>query len=272
MTEMKKTFYLLPVLLFVVITACDGGSENGLGSDISQACAGQFAGFLDGIQRGSLCMCEGEFRGEFSLNLGPAPPEGSSFTIGLGRTTFGVEEKDETTISLFNTARNPEGFLVIEGEPVGELQNLEEGLSSLQFVISLGDDPQERVVCPACFTGPLPLECDIEEEIDKPKCLDRETLVETGSSCPTDAIVRVCSPYFCSGSLFNEDSGAGIVIDGFQLPSKDSGSRGCNTITDGSFEFTDIEVIPPAGTMTGPIPEDGIGEGSFACQLEFPGF
>lgn len=262
---MKKILCLL--LIIFIITACRGNGKRELGSGIGRACAGQFAGFLDGIERGSLCLCDGEIRGEFELGLGPVTLE-AAHTIGIGKTTFGVEKKDESTISLFNVVLDSEGLLVIVGDPVGELQNLIEGTSSLEFVIQLGNDPQERVVCPACFSGPVPLDCDPNEEINKPKCLDRESLVDTGSSCPADSIARVCDPFFCSGELFNEETELGLAFDGAQLPSENSAALGCNTITDGSLTFSDIKNIPPGGKVTGPIPEDGMGEGGFGCSLE----
>ena len=227
----------------------------------------QFAGFLNGIERGSLCFCDGEIRGEFELGLGPVTPE-AAHTIGIGKTTFGVEKRDESTISLFNVVLDSEGFLEIVSDPVGELQNLVEGISSLEFAIQLGNDPPERVVCPTCFSGSIPLDCDPDEEINKPKCLGRESLVDTGSSCPADSIVRVCDPFFCRGELFNEETGSGIAFDGRPLPSENSAALGCNTITDGSLTFSDIGNIPPSGQVTGEIPEDGMGEGGFVCSLE----
>jgi hypothetical protein len=155
------------------------------------------------------------------------------------------------------------GGLTLVGDPVREPQNLIEGISSLEFVIQLGDDPPERVVCPACAIVISPPECDLEEELDKPKCLNTEKLVNTGSSCLADSVIRVCDPFLCGGDLVDEETGEVIVVDFIPLPFEDSVALGCNTITDGSLTFTNIEGIPPSGTLI----ENGTGEGTFGCDL-----
>jgi len=281
--EFKTNVVIIGLFFILVQVSCNNDNNGSLGSDISQACAGQFAGFsVAAIQRGSFCLCEGEFRGEFELALGPVSP-GDNLIINIGATFFGAEEIDVFNFSLFNVESDPQTSpgLVIVGDPVGELQNIMSGASSLEFVIQLGNNPQEKVVCPACYTGPRPIGCDSEREVDKPKCLDPETLVDTGSSCPADSIVRVCNPFICNGTLFNEETGASLNLGGISLPFSNGSAvaLGCDTIDDtvafpmppaGTFTYTDIQEIPPTGSVTGPIPNDGKGQGSFSCFLVLP--
>ncbi|HEX3036729.1 MAG TPA: hypothetical protein VHT73_16690 [Thermodesulfobacteriota bacterium] len=261
---------LFAISLFII--GCDddnNGIQPELGSDISRACAGQFDGFIGGISRGSTCLCEGEFRGEFSLELGPAPDPEDPLIITMGeaaseggRTIFGVEEKGGSTFSLFNVEPDPDvdGGLTLVGDPVGELQNLIEGISSLEFVIQLGDDPPERVFCPACAIAEV---CDVEKELDKPKCLDTETLVDTGSSCPADSIVRVCDPFLCGAEVVVEETGEIISVDFITLPFESSVALGCNTVNESGIYYTNIENIPPSGTYI----ESATREGTFSCEL-----
>ncbi|HEX3037226.1 MAG TPA: hypothetical protein VHT73_19245, partial [Thermodesulfobacteriota bacterium] len=125
----------------------------------------------------------------------------------------------------------------------------------------LGDDPPERVVCPACTIAINPDVCDLEEELDKPKCLDTQTLEAAGSSCLADSIVRVCVPFICGAEVVDEETGQTIALDFGSLPVENSVALGCNTITDGSFTYTNIEGIPPSGTLIW----IGTGEGTFGC-------
>jgi|DewCreStandDraft_5_1066085.scaffolds.fasta_scaffold02442_9 hypothetical protein len=264
-------------------TSCNDGNNGELGSGIGKSCRGQFAGFWGGIQRGSVCLCEGELRGEFRLNLSPGlPVNDCPIIIRIGKTLFGVEKKDETTAYIFNLEKNPGecGSYAPFGPPIGEIENITVGPSSLEFMIRLGDTAPERVVCPACFSGPMPQRCDIESEIDKPKCIDTNDLEITGSICPADSIVRACKPFICRGELFNEETGESFSMEGFPFPS-DGLAVGCNTIVDSiplpvppedSFTFTNIEGIPPSGTLAGPIPRDGAGNGNFECLFEEESF
>ena len=90
--------------------------------------------------------------------------------------------------------------------------------------------------------------------------------MDTGSSCIADSIIRVCDPFLCDGVVVDEEAGGIIVFDFISLPSINSVALGCNTITDGSFIYTNIEGIPPSGTLV----EIRTGQGrfgSFGCGL-----
>lgn len=160
-----KYFVLLFYIPFLLI-AC--GQSDGLDSDISRACSNdRFAptpdsecpveDFISIGARGSTCLCQSEFGDKFLLSIGP-DPEGTPSFIEIGDMIYDIEQQDCFTLTLFEN-----------NEQFGELQELMSGneIGSLEFMIFFNPDSSlEKVECPACYTSPPPMECDINEELE----------------------------------------------------------------------------------------------------------
>ena len=260
--------------MFFLLISCDGdGGDSVLGSGISKTkCDGQWGIGLNAIGRGGLCACDGEFRGEFRMGFGNFnSPEDEFLRLILDHSFFLIQLQDSGIHQLFNPTLE-DGFTtsVPGGGPVGEIIDLgpvsQSDLVSVRFMLVFGDGLPEEVVCPACYAGPMPLECDIEAEIDEPKCLDNEELSATGSGCPADSIIRVCEPYICGMELAPPGGVLSIAIDFFPIPSDNSSAMGCNTIVQGAATFTEIFSSPPTGTaIVEGVFESGPGTGPFGC-------
>lgn len=156
-------FFYIPFLLI----AC--GQSDSLDSDISRACSNdRFAPTPDSEcpvedlinrgSRGSTCLCQSEFGDKFALSIGPSPIDENPNFIEIDDMIYGIEQQDCFILSLLEN-----------NEQVGELQQLMSNneIGSLEFMIFLNADSSlEKVECPACYTSPAPLGCDIEEELE----------------------------------------------------------------------------------------------------------